>query len=520
MSRLGIAIIIIMALLLPPLPARAELWRCHQEDGSDVFTDTVQDPSTCQKYETAPGNVMPTPSTTTLPPESAPPRPTFMQQELDQMLAPIALYPDALLSQILIAATYPLEVVEASRWSRANPNLKGDQAVQAVAQNAWDPSVKSLVAFPQILLMMDDNLNWTERLGDAFLAQQAQVMDTVQNLRQKAYAAGNLKSSDQVRVEQQGQTIVVAPAAPEVVYVPYYDPMVIYGPWWWPAYPPVFWAPWPGFFVRPGFAFSFGIGITVGPGFFFGAFDWPHRHVTVVNVNNFFFNQTVTRNQTTVNQVNVWQHDPVHRRGIPYRDASMRQQFRRMSAAPETRQAFRGHDPSSFEGRGTFNRQEARVGPGSRREERGSPPGRANIPDGSRSDMQSAPNRPSAPSAGSSPPNRSTVPDGSRSDMRSAPSGGSSPPSRSTVPDRGSSSMPSAPTRPSAPSAASPPHFVPPPHVERQPQAFEGVGRGADVRGFSERGHASVSPPSSGGAHGGGSHSSGSSQGSNGKSRH
>jgi uncharacterized protein DUF3300/uncharacterized protein DUF4124 len=448
MFRLG-AVLIIMALLLPPVPARAELWRCQQEDGVVVFTDKMQDPNTCQKYETAPGNVMPTASTTTPPPEAAPSRPTFMQQELDQMLAPIALYPDALLSQILIAATYPLEVVEASRWSKANPNLKGDQAVQAVAQNAWDPSVKSLVAFPQILLMMDDNLNWTERLGDAFLAQQAQVMDTVQNLRQKAYAAGNLKSSDQVRVEQQGQTIVVESPTPEVVYVPYYDPFVIYGPWWWPAYPPFYWAPWPGYFVGPGFGvgFAWGVGITVGAGFFFGAFDWNHRHVTV---NNFFFNQTVTRNRTTVNQVNVWQHDPIHRRGIPYRDASLRQQFRRMSAAPETRQAFRGHDPSSFGGRGMFNRQEARIAPDSRREERGSPPGRANVPNGSRSDMRSAPSRPSAPSA------------------------------------------------------ASPPHFAPPPHVEQRSHAFEGVGRGADVRSFSARGHASFAPPASGGSHGGG----------------
>jgi uncharacterized membrane protein YgcG len=464
MFRLG-AVLIIMALLLPPIPARAELWLCRQEDGSDVFTDNVQDPSKCRKYETAPGNVMPTVSTTAPtapPPEAASPRPAFMQQELDQMLAPIALYPDALLSQILIAATYPLEVVEASRWSRANPNLKGDQAVQAVAQNTWDPSVKSLVAFPQILLMMDDNLNWTERLGDAFLAQQAQVMDTVQNLRQKASAAGNLKSSDQVRVEQQGQTIVVAPAAPEVVYVPYYDPMVIYGPWWWPAYPPFYWAPWPGYFVSPGITvgFTWGIGVTVGAGFFFGAFDWHHRHVTVVNVNNFYYHPV------NVNRGGVWQHDPIHRRGIPYREASLRQQYRRMSAAPETRRDFRGHNPSSFERRGTFNRQEARIAPDSRREERGSTPGRSNVPDGR------------------------------RSDMRSAPSGGSSPPSRANVPDRGSSTMPSAP------STASPPHLAPPPHVERQPQAFEGVGRGADVRGFSARGHASVSPPSSGGSHG------------------
>src|SRR6266508_6632809 len=127
-----------------------------------------------------PQQIMPAPQ------ENAPtPSRTFTRQELDQMLAPIALYPDALLSQILMASTYPLEVVEAARWSKANPNLKGEQAVHAVTQNSWDPSVKSLVAFPQILQMMDEHLNWTERLGDAFLAQQAQVMDTVQNLRKK-----------------------------------------------------------------------------------------------------------------------------------------------------------------------------------------------------------------------------------------------------------------------------------------------------------------------------------------------
>src|SRR5881409_2520845 len=127
---------------------------------------------------------------------TAPRKAPATQQELDQMLAPIALYPDSLLSQILMASTYPLEVVEAARWSRANPNLKGDEAVRAVEQNTWDPSVKSLVAFPQILQMMDEKLGWTERLGDAFLSQQALVMDTVQNLRQKAYEVGNLKSTD------------------------------------------------------------------------------------------------------------------------------------------------------------------------------------------------------------------------------------------------------------------------------------------------------------------------------------
>ena len=386
---------------------------------------------------------------------------TFTQQELDQMLAPIALYPDSLLSQILMASTYPLEVVEAARWSRANPNLKGDEAVRAVEQNTWDPSVKSLVAFPQILQMMDEKLGWTERLGDAFLSQQALVMDTVQNLRQKAYEVGNLKSTDQVRVAQQGQTIVVEPTRPEVIYVPYYDPLVVYGPWWWPAYPPVYWAPWPGYFVGPGFGVGFvwGVGVTVGAGFFFGAFDWPHRHATVVNVNNFYF-KTVN-----VNRVTVWQHDPVHRRGVLYRDASLRQQFRRMSASPEVRRDFRGHEPSSFEGRREFGtRPEARGGHGSRLEERGSPGGL-----GARPNM-------------GSPPGRSNVPDVSRPDVRSAPS------------------------RPSVPSGVSPPHF------EQRPHAFEGVGHGGDMRTFSARGHASFQ--------GSAPRSSGSIRGSSGSSRH
>jgi hypothetical protein len=294
-------------------------------------------------------------------PAPAPAKPVATQQELDQMLAPIALYPDSLLSQILMASTYPLEIVEASRWSKANPNLTGEQAVKAVEQYGWDPSVKSLVAFPQIIAMMDEKLAWTERLGDAFLAQQPQVMDTVQNLRQKAYAAGNLRSTDQVRVDQQGQTIVLQPTNPEVIYVPYYDPRLVYGPWWWPAYPPVYWGPWPGYGVYPGFGvgFAWGVGITVGVGFFFGAFDWPHRHINVVTVNNFYFRNPAVR---------VWAHDPIHRRGVPYRAVELRRQFGRMSAAPEVRREFRGREPSSFERRSDIGRR-----PEAPRDMRGTP---------------------------------------------------------------------------------------------------------------------------------------------------
>ena len=307
-------------------------------------------------------------------------KPVFTQQQLDQMLAPVALYPDSLLSQILMASTYPLEIVEAARWSKANPNLKGDDAVKAAEQNGWDPSVTSLVAFPQILTMMDSNLSWTERLGDAFLAQQPQVMETVQNLRQRAYAAGNLRSNDQVRVDQQGQTIVIEPPNPQVVYVPYYDPRVVYGPWWWPEYPPVYWGPWPGYFVRPGFGvgFAWGVGITVGAGFFFGAFDWPHRHIRVIPVNNFYYRNNVVR---------VWEHDPVHRLGVPYRGVELRQRFGRMSAAPEARRDFRGHDRPSFDGRS----------------ELGHRPDVRSRPEITRSDTPATPSRPSMQNVGGRP---------------------------------------------------------------------------------------------------------------------
>src|SRR5437867_313592 len=250
------------------------------------------------------------------------------QQELDQMLAPIALYPDSLLSQIFMASTYPLEVVEAARWSRANPGLKGEEAANAVEQRDWDASVKSLTAFPQVLAMMDQQLEWTARLGDVFIAQEPQVMETVQSLQQKAYAAGNLRSTEQAYVVQQGDAYAIEPASPEVVYVPYYDPRVAYGSWWWPAYPPVYWAPWPGYYVYPGFAFAWGGGIRVGSGFFFSSCDWHRRHVTIVNVTNVFVNRSgVVNRPVRTGQPVVWQHDPGHRRGVPYHIASVQQRF-------------------------------------------------------------------------------------------------------------------------------------------------------------------------------------------------
>jgi hypothetical protein len=192
----------------------------------------------------------------------------FSQGELDAMLAPIALQPDGVVSQVLIAATYPDEVSAAAGWSRANPHMRGEDAVRAVQNEPWDPAVKALVAFPELLIRMAESPDWLRDLGDAFVSQQAQVMDTVQGLRRRAQGAGNLSSSDQYTVYEQDQAIYVQPRS-QIVYVRYYDPYVVYGPWWWPYYRPVFWTPWA---PRP---------VFVTHTFFHAKPVWHTRHVVV-----------------------------------------------------------------------------------------------------------------------------------------------------------------------------------------------------------------------------------------------
>jgi hypothetical protein len=184
----------------------------------------------------------------------------YTQPELDALVAPIALYPDALITQVLMAARFPDQVAAAS-------NLPRD----AQPEGSWDPNVKALLAFPEILTRMAESPQWTRDLGLAFANQEPHVLDTVQSLRKRAQTGGQLQSNDQQTVTQQGNAIVVEPRNPEVVYVPYYDPYVVYGPWWWPAYRPVIWSPW---VVRPAF---------VGVGFFFARPVWQTRHVVVVN---------------------------------------------------------------------------------------------------------------------------------------------------------------------------------------------------------------------------------------------
>ncbi len=278
-----------------------------------------------------------------LPAAYAQERKIYGQPELDQMLAPVALYPDALLSQVLMASTYPLEVVEAARWSRAHPGIQGDEAVRAAMDKDWDPSVRSLLAFPSLLTRMDESLDWTRRLGEAFLAQEAQVMDTVQQLRQRAQAAGHLAPDERQRVVADGRAIAIEPADPRVVYVPYYDPYVVYGPWWWSAYPPVIWAPWPGYAVaRPGFWWGVGVGITSG--FFFGGVDWHHRHVRVVHVQNHYVRPAFIGHQVYLHrpiEPGRWQHNQWHRRGVGQRYEERRAEHRAQPMPP----AFRAASP-------------------------------------------------------------------------------------------------------------------------------------------------------------------------------
>lgn len=240
----------------------------------------------------------------------------YSQAELDQLLAPVALYPDALLSQLLMAATYPLEVVQAARWSRANRDLQGDEAVRAVEDRDWDPSVKSMVAFPELLQRMDERLEWTERLGEAFLSQEGQVMATVQQLRRRADDAGNLRSSDELVVRREADYILLDPPSPERVYVPYYDTRVIYGRWWWPEYQPYVWSPWAGYSWSPGYSvFGWGLGVPVGSGFFYGNFDWPRRYVRYGNVRPWYYH-----GGTRWSHGDRWRHDHTRRASTHYRN--------------------------------------------------------------------------------------------------------------------------------------------------------------------------------------------------------
>ena len=225
-------------------------------------------------------------------------------QQLDSLTAPIALYPDALLAQVLMASTFPQDVEAAAAWSKANTQYKGDDAVKAVASQPWDPSVQSLVAFPQVLATMASKPDWVNQLGNAFLAQPNDVMDSVQRLRKQAQSAGNLKTTEQQKVIVEQSTIQIVPANPQVVYVPTYNPTVVYGAWPYPAYPPVYVPPPPGYAIATGFmtGLAFGAGVAVANSLW-GGFNW-NTHDVNINVNrynNINVNNRITSNNTTAN---------------------------------------------------------------------------------------------------------------------------------------------------------------------------------------------------------------------------
>jgi hypothetical protein len=277
----------------------------------------------------------------------------FKQEELEQILAPIALHPDTLVSQILMASTYPLEVVQAERFAKQNAKLKGDQLTAALEKQDWDPSVKSLVNFPQVLTMMSEKLDWTQKLGDAFLADQKLVMDTIQSLRAKAQASGNLNTTKEQTVIVEEKIIKIEPANPQVVYVPTYNPTVVYGAWPYPAYPPYYYYP-PGYVATSMFAFGAGVAMGAAWGYAWGNCNWSGGDVDVDVNRNTNINQNINRNQAQqklqergqVNQKGQgkWQHNAEHRKGVSYRDQGTAQKFNRASTndAIKSREQFRG----------------------------------------------------------------------------------------------------------------------------------------------------------------------------------
>lgn len=263
----------------------------------------------------------------------------FSRQELEAILAPVALYPDVLLSQVLMASTYPIEIVQASRWSKANGDKGGESAANMVADQTWDPSVKSLVAFPKVLHMMSDQLEWTQKVGDAFLAQQSDVMGSIQRLRTQAQKAGNLSSNEQQTVVTQGDNIVIQPAQPQVIYVPAYNPTIVYGTWPYPSYPPVYYAGVTSWYPGQSFVngLMWGTGVVAASAIF-GSFNWGSRSVDI-NVNNY---NRYSRNNFYNTSNNRWRHDPQHRGAVAYRDPVSRQQFSNRIPGAEARQEFRG----------------------------------------------------------------------------------------------------------------------------------------------------------------------------------
>jgi uncharacterized protein DUF3300 len=276
------------------------------------------------------------------PPQQPPPQAQqpLTQQQLQQLVAPIALYPDALLAQVLTASTYPLEVAMAARWSEKNSDVKGPALEDAMQKQPWDASVKGLTAVPQVLAMMNEKLDWTGQLGEAFLAQPDDVQNAVQALRKQAETTGNLKSSKEQVVRRVAappstgyvgppEYIVIEPVEPQYVYVPVYDPVVVYGPGYWPpAYVPFFWHP-PWWTVGP--AIGFGAALFVGPALWYH-YNWGHGGFAAIQTNTVLYSKFNKVNVSGGGQFQNWKFDPSHHGGVQFKNTKLQQQFGNLSS--------------------------------------------------------------------------------------------------------------------------------------------------------------------------------------------
>jgi len=250
----------------------------------------------------------------------------FSEAELAQMLAPIALYPDSLLTHILISSTYPIEIVEAHRWLTKNENLSSNKLAQSVENFDWDASIKALVPFGQILSRLSEDLTWTQQLGDAFLQDEKKLLESIQTLRKQAELAGNLDKMDNMEVSYDDENIVIAPVEPTVIYVPYYDTRMVYGAWYWSLYPPVHWVPHHSVYVSYHNPYHWHSGIHISFNYFFSAFHWHNRHVVVVNSHqshHYRGHSQISRG----GYAKRWTHQPVHRKGVAYRGKSTSKKY-------------------------------------------------------------------------------------------------------------------------------------------------------------------------------------------------
>ncbi len=254
--------------------------------------------------------------------------------QVAQVLAPIALYPDSLLTHVLIASTYPIEVIEAHRWAEKNPEIKGNDIAEAVEAFDWDPSIIALISFPTVLEKMSTELSWTQQLGDAFLQDEEQVLATIQELRSKAEEAGNLDKMENVKVVKEQKTIIIEPAEKEVIYVPYYDTRVVYGGWHWAHYPPVYWH-YPHYghrVVVHSNPFYWHTGVHIGFNFFFSSFHW-HNHHIVVSHHHKHHRPPHHGHRKHVSHGGYsngkrWHHNPSHRRGVAYHNAKVSTKYK------------------------------------------------------------------------------------------------------------------------------------------------------------------------------------------------